>query len=471
MSSPTRITGLVSGLDVDSLVKSLMTAKKIPIDQMKQKETQMEWKRDAYRDTNTLLSQLKDASLQMKLTSNTNRKTATTDNVNAVSATGTSTAVNGQYTLSVNTLATAASLTSAATLGLDATGNLNNATGSTLTVSGSKGTKDITIAANTTISQVVADLNAQSTVTGVKATYDKVADKLYLFSSDTGSTSNISLSESAGGTFLSQTKMPLGAVTNDDVVTATGAKSFTSTSSLIDNQLVGTKKVTVTSGATSVDLIINSSTTIANLQDQLSRSALGSNVNLSLDKSGKVRFESPAGTNLTFSNDMTELGLESTTTSNQNSVLARGTDATVQFNGSPDLITYHSNTFTLNGIQFNIKQPGATVNVTVGTDVDGVFNKIKGFIDTYNDILSKVTTKYNEPHDRSYLPLTDDQKSAMKDTDITKWEDVAKQGLLNGDQMLASAMSNMRQTMYSPVTAMSGQPISTLSDIGIQSFS
>ena len=52
----TRIGGLASGMDIDTLVSDLMKAERLPLDKLTQKKQILEWQRDDYRSMNTLLS-------------------------------------------------------------------------------------------------------------------------------------------------------------------------------------------------------------------------------------------------------------------------------------------------------------------------------------------------------------------------------------------------------------------------------
>ncbi|MFV2046306.1 flagellar hook-associated protein 2 [Metabacillus sp. YM-086] len=56
----TRIGGLASGMDIDTLVSDLMKAERIPLDKLTQKKQTLEWQRDDYRSMNTLLKELDD---------------------------------------------------------------------------------------------------------------------------------------------------------------------------------------------------------------------------------------------------------------------------------------------------------------------------------------------------------------------------------------------------------------------------
>ena len=105
--------------------------------------------------------------------------------------------------------------------------------------------------------------------------------------------------------------------------------------------------------------------------------------------------------------------------------------------------------------------------MTVTQDVDTVINNIKNFIEEYNKLIDTIRTKVTERYDRSYLPLTDEQKDAMKDKDVEKWEEKAKTGLLRNDSLLEGILLDMRKAMYEKIEGVS----ISLKDIGIESKS
>ena len=103
-----RVGGLATGMDIDAIVKKLMTAERIPLDKMQQDKTMLEWKRDAFRNMNKKLSELDQMMLDMKLSHTYNSKTISSSQENAITATGTSSASNGTYEIQVNRLASSA---------------------------------------------------------------------------------------------------------------------------------------------------------------------------------------------------------------------------------------------------------------------------------------------------------------------------------------------------------------------------
>lgn len=128
-----------------------------------------------------------------------------------------------------------------------------------------------------------------------------------------------------------------------------------------------------------------------------------------------------------------------------------GSNAVVKVNGYEMQQT--SNNFTINGINYTLKNKtdGQAVTISTTTDVDSIFNSIKSFVDQYNELIAKVNGKITEERYRSYQPLTDEQKKAMDEKQIELWEEKAKSGLLRNDSILSSALNKMRLDMYSRV--------------------
>ncbi|ATP39086.1 flagellar hook protein [Solibacillus sp. R5-41] len=81
-----RIGGLASGMDIDELVKKLMTAERAPLDKLFQKKTTYEWQRDAYRNVNTKTKAFDTYLADNLALKPLNSKTATSSNSNLVSA-------------------------------------------------------------------------------------------------------------------------------------------------------------------------------------------------------------------------------------------------------------------------------------------------------------------------------------------------------------------------------------------------
>jgi flagellar hook-associated protein 2 len=104
-----RIGGLASGMDTDQIVRDLMKAERMPLDKLRQKKTQLEWRRDDYRSMNTLLLDFRTELTNMKLSASYRARTVTSMAEDKVSATASSAASQSSYSISnVTQMATAA---------------------------------------------------------------------------------------------------------------------------------------------------------------------------------------------------------------------------------------------------------------------------------------------------------------------------------------------------------------------------
>ncbi|MDK2919027.1 MAG: flagellar hook-associated protein 2 [Candidatus Petromonas sp.] len=129
-------------------------------------------------------------------------------------------------------------------------------------------------------------------------------------------------------------------------------------------------------------------------------------------------------------------------------------------------LTKSSNTFSINGINITAKSTGTT-NIAVETDVDAIYEKISNFVEKYNEVIGKINEKLSEKVYRDYEPLTDEEKEALSEEQIKKWENMAKSGLLKNDSILSSMMSNIRLGMYETVSGLSST-MNQLTEIGIE---
>ena len=159
--------------------------------------------------------------------------------------------------------------------------------------------------------------------------------------------------------------------------------------------------------------------------------------------------------------------------------VVNGNDASIKIKGlggSTDEveIVRATNSFSYDGINFNIKQnfkEGVTqtdpIKFAVVGDTTKTYDYIKTFVEKYNEVIGKLNDKIGEEVYRNYTPLTDEQKEAMSEDQIEKWEEKAKSGLLKNDSIISSTLSQLRSALYA---AVEGTGI-TLSSIGITTSS
>lgn len=214
-----RISGLGSGLDIDSLVSQMMQAKRIPIDRMKQKMTYLEWQRDAYREMNTDMSAFMKEAQKLTLETNLLAKKASmsVSDTDKVQVTPSSSAFTGNFTLKVTQMAKSATITSSAGLGVSANpSQALAAADATLEVTGELGTQNVSITNGDNVKQIVSKINEKTSLTGVKAVYDQISDKLTLVSTQTGAASKIQVVDKSATNILSdKLKIAPAATPND----------------------------------------------------------------------------------------------------------------------------------------------------------------------------------------------------------------------------------------------------------------
>ncbi|MGJ7909837.1 flagellar filament capping protein FliD [Neobacillus sp. LXY-1] len=178
---------------------------------------------------------------------------------------------------------------------------------------------------------------------------------------------------------------------------------------------------------------------------------------------------------LTATDNTTAINLSTSDIDNTNSLKIANSIATSK-NAEPGKVVINdttialsSNTFTFQGVTFNLKgnvAPNSNISVQVASDTQGIFDSIKSFVDKYNELIADLNGKLTEKKYRDYPPLLDDQKKDMKDADIKLWEDKAKSGLFQNDSTLSTFLTQMRNSLSNSVDSGSAG-FTSLKDIGI----
>ena len=148
-------------------------------------------------------------------------------------------------------------------------------------------------------------------------------------------------------------------------------------------------------------------------------------------------------------------------------VLTKAADTEVVYNGAT--LTSSNTSIDVAGVTLSLlgtTSAGETVNVTVSNDTSAVYDSIKEFITEYNSILKTMNTYYDAASASSYEVLTDEQKEAMSDDEVDKWNTKIKDSLLRRDSTLSSLISTMKNEMLGTVTASNGKTYS-LANLGI----
>lgn len=194
MVNPIRFSGMASGLDTEKIVKQLMDAERAPVNKLKRNKQLQEWKRDAYRDMNSLLLDLQKSLDSLRFASNFDKKKAISDNEQAVSVKTIGKPAMSSYTIKVNQLAQAAVPASAQVAPTLTNSTTNFSSDFSFEISAGTSTPiNIDVTTQDTIDSVVRKINQASP--GVKATYFN--NKL-VFSNNDGTTFDLKVTVGDG---------------------------------------------------------------------------------------------------------------------------------------------------------------------------------------------------------------------------------------------------------------------------------
>lgn len=472
VNGTTRVTGLASGLDVDSIVEQLMTAEKgKKLNKLEQKEQKTEWTQTVQRSIISDITTFKDkyfsTTVSTSLTKESNyRKTKITSSDSAVTATSTSGADAGNHTMSVEQLATASALSSSKSVSKDVLG------GQTAKYSGLSG-KSIVINIDGTKRTVALD-NVTSAATLQTAVDSAVGSGKVTVSEEANGSTTGCLSIKAADSGVNAITVSAPDTSSNSGLSTLG---FSGTSTVLSNRLDTSSTLSSISDQLNtkltfdkdgqVELKINGTTlnfdkadTLAEMISEVNKSDVG--VTMAYDKiTGKLSMtakDTGAGSTLAVAETSNTTAKAGDSTSNFLSALldksTAGVDAKVTIDGT--VMTRSSNTTTINGVTYTAnKKTTSEATVAVVQDTDGVYDYIKGFADDYNKLILTINTELTAKYDSDYPPLTDDQKDDMTSDEITNWEKKGKVGLLHGDSSLKSLISDLRSCVSDSVAGQS----------------
>jgi flagellar hook-associated protein 2 len=479
-TSQMRMTGF-SGLDTDSIVSDLMKVERLPLDTLRQKRTILEWKQTAYREISSSLMGFKskffdivNRSSYLLSTSSVKAMSAKSSNSDYVTATASAGAVIGENSIKIVQLATADRAVSSSGVNKGITGTIDeeklaDVAGKKIFIELDGVSKQITLNGDTA-EDFVANLHD-----ALDAAFGKTASGDSKFTVDYDSTTQeFSINTANGATKVTVYGTP---VATEELagLNNLGLKEGESNRLSLRNPLINMPDVfdpSMFDEDGNAEFKINGETITFKSTDTLEQifSKINNNdkvkATIGYDEvTDKITITSKitgSGDNLVLSDSgfFKALNLET---------VEDGKDAVVEINGQT--LIRSTNNFTVNGITYTLKKAheadddGDVINVS--QDTDSVINNIKSFIEEYNKIIDTLRTKTTESYDRNYLPLTDEQKDAMSDKDIEKWEEKAKTGLLRNDSLLQQIALDMRKALYEKVE---GVGIS-LKDLGIESKS
>lgn len=433
MYNTMRISGLASGIDTEEMIQSMMRAERVKVDRVEQDKQILLWRQEMYNDINKafanfILKSRKDfglTSIGYNGTFRTNSyqnlnwvKKATSSNESVATVSSTAKAVDGSYNVEVTQLAEGVTMASGNDIsgmikdGKIVDGEGNAITNLNFTISDGSEGKDSNGEEVVLKAEIALYNDDGITMDDVVKAINSAKSKNYV---EDGKDEN-------GNTKWKEVDVPLNIRASYDHSIGRFFIQTTNTGS--------EAKLQIEADATGESFI----------------NALNLKYNDGIDENtGKVKYENYKA----------------------NDLAREGKNAIINFNGANG-IEQSSNHITINGITMDLKAEGK-FTVNVGTDVDGVYEKVKQFIDDYNELVEKTNKLLGEEQYRNYRPLTAEQKKEMDKEDVKLWEEKAKSGLLRSDEIISRTMLNTRRAIYGPFTTEDGfsGKYTLITDIGI----
>lgn len=553
---PIRLSGMVSGMDTESLVTALVSGYQLKKDNLVKAQTKLSWKQEKWKTMNTSIYSFYSGKLSAARFSKAySLKKSTVSNSSVATVTASSSAVAGDQTLKVKELASSGYLTggevtnkSDSASKITGSSKLSAITGKTsgqgsVTLSVDGKSTNIELTDDMTVNQFIVKLKDA----GVQASFDEANQRFFISSKTSGKDGDFSLvaNDTAGRESLYE----LGLYTDDKTSTAEYTKwagyyndtDGTYTSALDDiinsayesnkisfdtvaqEKLAAYSKASATvdsfntkymsdTGVTAEDnakaqlaaLISkgkggddNSDFDESKLTDKekenyktlksdidnyntakQSMEDLKNYVNIDV-KDGKTTVsalketDSAAGVaniaaetadrNAKIKADLTTQYQNKAKNSydmiNAAHAFSKGAsrkvgqDSEIELNGAT--FTSNSNNYSINGITIQVTaktKDDEQVTITTDTDVDAIYKSIKDMFTEYNKLIKSMDEAYNADSSKGYEPLTDDEKSAMTDDEVEKWETKIKDSLLRKDDTLSSIINTMKNDMASSIT-------------------
>ncbi len=160
-------------------------------------------------------------------------------------------------------------------------------------------------------------------------------------------------------------------------------------------------------------------------------------------------------------------GVKETAADDTQMAVVAAQDTEITFNGA--IIKSDTTNVSVAGLELNILSEtaeGETVNISVTNDTSAIYDTIKDFITEYNSILKEMNKYYGADTAKGYDVLTDEEKEAMSESEVEKWESKIKDSLLRRDTTLSGIISSFRNNMMGTYTASDGKKYA-LSSLGI----
>ena len=463
------MSGLMSGLDTESLVKSMAANTKNRLNTKKQKLQTLQWKQEAYRSSISKISEFQkkfldwgsDTSIKANSVMNKYKAESTNDKL-AVSAN--SSATPATYYISASTAASAAQVKSAGSISTDRI-NLDfskNVDGKEYTVQMTYNgtTRDVTFKGSTN-----ADTAKANFLEAANNTFKDIKTDAQGFEFKDGTSTLVFNNANDGIRHTFSIKYNSEAVGLSNTVSSTMGTTTKLSDAAFNTALNGDKFEFSINGE---KFTFEKSSTVGDVINAINKADIGVKASFSTmtqsfklestetGTAGKLNIEQTRGNllNALFnsSDDFTKKD-------------AYGKNGTITISTDGENYTTYtsaSNEYSFDGTTFNIAKLGNfdssvdgvdEITVTTEKDTSSIKDTVIKFIDAYNqlldDVYGEIQTSRPKKNGSYYDPLTDEQEEEMKSDEIEKWNNEAKKGLLYQDNYLSTFVSSIRGAMSS----------------------
>lgn len=413
-----------SGLDIESLVKMGMMNKQNQYDKMYQTQLKQTWVKEAYNTVYTDVKAFKESMSTFKMQSNMSAMQATSSNNDVVSVTANGAAAAMNHKITVEQVASNAYL---------------------MTANGQKIERTNTSAANSAYLK------------------DVLFEAGYTKSTDADGQTSYAVKNSAGKPETHKgSDVAISIEVQDSDEKDSNGNFVTHKVEFTYDQIFGDNK-------TLNDLATAFSNSGANVQGgydtvndsfSLYNKTSGSANKIGLKATNETSKELLNKLHLAiYDGQNNTLGSAITFETDKMNADAVGTNAKATIDGK----TYESDTNKLNvaNVIYNFNGVSAknadgtyqASTISVSQDTDKIVDNVKKFVETYNTLIDSLNTKYREEKNTDYKPLTKKQEGEMTESQIDKWNEKAKSGLLYHDNNIYSIISDMREALYTKVDA------------------
>lgn len=553
---PIRLSGMVSGMDTESLVSALVSSYNLKKDNLVKAQTKLSWKQEKWKTMNTSIYNFYSGKLSnTRFSANYSLKSSSVSNDKYAKVTASSSAVNGTQKLKVKHLASTGYLTGGEIKAADGskfTGStkLSDIIGTTdgsISIKTSSGTKNIDITEDMNVNQFVAKLKD----TGVNASFDEANGRFFISSKVSGKDGDFSLTANNDNGLKALQKLGIYAVSVTDkaeydrlAALADGSDDYNAelesmytkdtakdvAKSYADKYNAAKNKLDIMEADDTWDHTYTLEDYIARIKedtpkmldayDSYKSEKKDSEGNTVKDSDGNIVYEYDteamekdgvkdkydADVRKKASNESmikvyddntkviedtkdyvtigddgkavadeanekvvkevndtndsrraqakalldSKIAMASTAVNgaaSSGAVRIDGEDSEIELNGAK--FTNNTNNYSINGLTIQALELTGTdeISITTDTDVDGIYDMIKGFLKEYNDLVKSVDVAYNASSAKGYEPLTSEEKDAMSDDEVEKWETKIKDSLLRKDSTLGGVLDTMKNDM------------------------